>query len=216
MSLAELDLSPQPRGLGKRGEPVWDLALLYPVQGEWSEEEYLALESNSENRLIELVNGFIEVLPMPEPLHQGISRLLFRKLDDFTTERRKGEVFYAPLPVRLWQNQMREPDILFVKPQRIKHRRRPPEGADLAIEIVSPGAENRERDLQTKRREYAKAKIPEYWIVDPETEQITVLVLNGKAYKIHGVFQRGDQATSKLLPGFSVDVAAVFDAGAGR
>ena len=52
--------------------------------------------------------------------------------------------------------------------------------------------------------------IPEYWIVDPELGQITVLTLDGQTYAVHGEFKRGEQATSKLLPGFSVDVAAAF------
>ena len=61
-----------------------------------------------------------------------------------------------------------------------------------------------------KREEYAKAGIPEYWIVDPELGQITVLVLDGSVYAVHGEFARGQQATSKLLPGFAVDVTAAL------
>ncbi len=63
-------------------------------------------------------------------------------------------------------------------------------------------------DIETKRVEYAQAGIPEYWIVDPEEETITVLVLKPrrKTYVEHGRFGKGTRATSKLLPGFSVDV----------
>src|SRR5207249_11537691 len=117
---------------------------------------------------------------------------------------------------RLWGGEMRETDIFFVKADRIKDDQRPPEGADLAIEVPSPGKENRDRDLKAKRRVYAKTKIAEYWIIDPERETITVFVLSGKTYKTDGVFKRGEQATSKLLPGFALDVAAVFAAGEGK
>jgi len=65
----------------------------------------------------------------------------------------------------------------------------------------------------TKRREYAQAGIAEYWIVDPKTEMVSVLVLDGDVYRLHGEFARGTAATSVLLPKFVVDVAAVFDAG---
>ena len=80
------------------------------------------------------------------------------------------------------------------------------DGADLVMEIVSE--DDRRRDLEIKREEYAQAGIPEYWIVDPQEEMITVLVLKPrkKTYMVHGVFGKGDRATSKLLPGFSVDV----------
>jgi Uma2 family endonuclease len=63
-----------------------------------------------------------------------------------------------------------------------------------------------------KRGDYAEAGIPEYWIVNPETETITVLRLEDTAYVDHGVFGRGTEAASALLPGFSVGVDAVFDA----
>jgi Uma2 family endonuclease len=44
----------------------------------------------------------------------------------------------------------------------------------LVIEIVSPGTDNRVRDYRYKRTEYADREIAEYWIVDPETRQVTV------------------------------------------
>lgn len=199
-----------------RGKPAWDVALLFPVQGEWTEEEYLALDQGGENRLIELVDGCLEVLPMPDLFHQGIVRYIFRHLDRHATEQNLGEVFTAPSPVRLGPGHLREPDIFLVRAHRIKSRHEPPAGADLAVEVLSRGRKNRQGDLITKRAAYAKAKISEYWIVDPQEQRITVLTLSGKTYKVHGVFAAGDQATSKLVPGFILDVAAVFAAGRGE
>ncbi len=83
-------------------------------------------------------------------------------------------------------------------------------GADLVVEVVSP--DKPEHDLVEKRRDYAEASVPEYWIVDPRSETIAVLRLQDGAYVEHGVFGRGAEATSALLAGFAVDVAAVFDA----
>ena len=60
--------------------------------------------------------------------------------------------------------------------------------------------------------DYAEGGIPEYWIINPLNETITVLTLRGLAYVEHGVFRRGETATSALLSGFSVLVADVFDA----
>ena len=64
----------------------------------------------------------------------------------------------------------------------------------------------------TKRVEYADARIPEYWIVDPQTETITVLRLTDAGYVEHGVFKRGATASSALFPDFTVSVDAVLDA----
>jgi len=185
--------------------------MLYPLQGEWTETQYLAL--NGTNRMVELSSGCLEILPMPNPFHQRVVDYLFSLLKAFVVARGLGEVFFAPLPVRLWAGKFREPDIMFFRPGRIVSPRKQPDGADLAMEIVSEGEENRERDLEIKRREYASAKIPEYWIVDPELGQITVLWLEGEGYRVHGVFAVGAKATSVLLPGFEVEVSAVFTAG---
>ena len=124
----------------------------------------------------------------------------------------------APLPIRLWAGQMREPDVLFLRPDRLQQlakagNRAQPEGADLVMEVVSPGPQNRERDLDVKRLEYARAGIVEYWIVDPELRTITVMGLVGDVYRVSGEFKTGQTATSILLPGFSVSVEAAFAAG---
>ena len=78
------------------------------------------------------------------------------------------------------------------------------------MEIVSP--DRPERDTEEKRVEYGEAGIPEYWIVNPLDETISVMRLAGDAYTLHGRFKRGDLATSALLDGFTIGVSAVFDA----
>jgi Uma2 family endonuclease len=198
-----------PSGRSSRsGEPPWDVALLFPLQGSWTEHDYLEL---STNHLVELSDGCIEVLPMPTKLHQRIVRFLFLSLQQFISANATGEVFFAPLPIRLWPGKFREPDIVYVRPERGEYRGQP-EGADLAIEVVSEGEANRRRDLEIKRLDYAKANIPEYWIVDPEKKEITVLVLDGETYRPHGIFGVDDTATSVSLSGFTVPVRDVFGA----
>ena len=61
-------------------------------------------------------------------------------------------------------------------------------------------------------RDYAEAGIPESWLVNPLDETITVLQLQAGHYVEHGVFRRGTEATSVVLPEFRVAVSAVFDA----
>ncbi len=194
----------------RRGEPAWEIAMLFPVQGDWTEADYLALDTN---HLIELSEGCLEVLPMPNRFHQRIVKFLLYLLETYLAAHRLGEILPAPLPVRLWSAKFRQPDLVFCRNERIGDPRKHAEGADLAMEVISEGKENRERDLQTKRAEYAKAGIQEYWIVDPEEQRIIVLTLDGQEYRVHGEFRPGTQATSLLLPGFSVDVSAVFAAG---
>jgi Uma2 family endonuclease len=205
--------SPPTLRTSKPGEPTWELALDFPYQGDWTEEEYLRLGSN---RMVEFSDGTLEFLPMPTYFHQRIVRFLHALLHAFVEQKELGDVLFAPLPVRLWPKKYREPDLVYLSTARIpQDPHSQPDGADLVAEIVSPGEENRERDLVTKPEEYARAGIQEYWIVDPELRSIKVLVLDGNAYRLHGEFKADQQATSVLHDGFSVNVDRVFAAGEG-
>ena len=203
---------PQPV-VSQRGEPVWELARLFPPQGDWTEEAYFAIEST---RLVELVDGCLEFLTMPTKFHQRIVQFLCSLIAQFIRGDAGGEVFFAPLPLRLWPGRIREPDIVYLSASRNADDEDYPQTADLVVEVVSKGAEARRRDLEQKQADYAQAKIPEYWIVDPENRQITVLVLQGDAYQTHGVFGSDDVASSVLLKGFTLAVKLVWAAGGGK
>lgn len=182
---------------------------LDPLQGHWTEAQYLLL-SNQTNRLLEYTDGSIEVLPMPTKRHQAISLFLLLSLLAFVRPR-GGAVYYAPLRLQVRPGKFREPDLLLVTDATDPRAQDAFWlGADLVVEIVSP--DNPERDTEEKPADYAGAGIPEYWIVNPLTDTITVLVLAGESYVTHGVFGRGAQAASALLAGFSVSVDAVLDA----
>jgi Uma2 family endonuclease len=182
---------------------------LNPLQGHWTEEQYL-LVTDQTNRLLEYTDGYIEVLPMPTQEHQEISQFLFLALLAFL-QRIGGKVYYAPLRVRVHARKFREPDLLLVCDANDPRRQsRYWLGADLVVEIVS--ADDPERDTKVKRKDYAQAGIPEYWIVNPLDDTVTVLALAGAAYVEHGIFRRGERAGSKLLASFSVSVDEVLDA----
>lgn len=133
----------------KPGEPVWELARQYPNQGEWSEEEYFALEIS---RFVEFDNGHLEFLPMPTFAHQRIVAFLYQAFAAFVINHNLGEVVFAPMPVQLWAKKYREPDIVFLSNARIASIKGDyPTGSDLVIEVVSGSKEDRERDLETKR-----------------------------------------------------------------
>ena len=179
------------------------------LQGFWTQAQYLQLTDWS-NRLLEFTDGRIEVLPTPTERHQVISRFLFLALHPFIRGI-GGKVFYAPLRLRIRDGKFREPDLLLVtNADDPRCRNDYWLGADLVMEVVSP--DNPDRDLIDKRGDYAEAGIPEYWIVNPLTATVTVLVLSGGEYQEHGVFGPGEQADSPNLPGFSVDVRGLFDA----
>jgi Uma2 family endonuclease len=192
-------------------QPAWDVALLFPSQGEWNESDYLTLPTN---QLVELVRGNVNVLPMTTTSHQFIVQYLHGILLSFVEARKLGRVIFAPLRIRIRPKTMREPDVIFIARENY-HRigEQYWTGADLVMEVVSPDEESHQRDHHDKRADYAERGIAEYWVVDPQTEQITVLVLDSQHYRLHGDFAPGQQASSVHLPGFTVDVAATFAAG---
>lgn len=188
-------------------EPTWEVALLFPDQGSWSEHEFLELETN---RLVEFSHGRLEVLPMPTDMHQAIVGFLYTVFLAFV-QQTGGAVRFAPLRLRLWPGKIREPDIMVLRDATDPRRQDIYwTGADLVVEVVSeddPG-----RDLVTKRLEYAQAGIPEYWIVDPRNRSIVVLKLEGETYQTHGQFGVDAVLTSATLSGLTVPVSIVFAA----
>ena len=150
---------------------------------------------------------------MPYAFHQRILRYLLYAFEAYLQATKiGGEILFAPLPTRIFPGTMREPDLLYLSPKRSVETEKYPTGAELVLEVVSGGKDARKRDLITKRKEYAKAGIKEYWIVDPKKTTIHVLTLNRltKKYKVHGKFTAGQTATSKMFKGFTVEVNQVF------
>jgi Uma2 family endonuclease len=88
--------------------PAWDIARLFPAQGQWSEQDYLDLPGNP---LVELVDGSVEALPTPALLHQLIVAFLYEAFTSHVRPRRKGAVLFAPMPVRTGPGRYREPDL---------------------------------------------------------------------------------------------------------
>jgi len=182
---------------------------LAPLQGLWTEQQYLRLTEQT-NHLIEFTDGSIEVLPMPTSRHQTILLLLYERFKT-AVQPTGGKVLVAPLRLRLRPGKFREPDILLLRSAGDpRYQDAFWLGADLVVEVVSP--DRPERDTEEKVRDYAEAGIPEYWIVNPLDETVTVLTLEEQAYALHGIFHRGQRAISKLLDGFGIEVDEIFDA----
>ena len=188
------------------GDPVWMLALFYPPQGSWTEEDYFRLEAAG--RLVEFDQGCVEVLEMPTIEHQRIVRFLVQLIQSQISAE-VGEILFAPLPVRLWASKFREPDIIFLRRGRSQYRGYP-DGADLVIEVVSDDPQSRRRDVIEKTADYAKAGIEEYWIVDPTEATVTVNRLVGGIYQAT-CHRRREQVKSASVDGLEASVDDILD-----
>ncbi len=190
----------------KKRIPTYEIVKLFPAQGEWTEVEYLALETN---HLVELSEGELEVLDMPSDFHQLLLGRLFLAFSLFLRQHKFGFVRFSALRVRLWPGKIREPDLVFMS---VSHADRIGEKywgvPDLVAEVISESDEDLDRVI--KLDEYAHAGIPEYWIVDPYARTVEIYLLNGEAYQLAATLAEGQTLTSAQLPGLEVSVAELF------
>ncbi len=184
---------------------VTEIAKLFPQQGKWTEVDYLTLPET--NQIVELAHGELIMAPAPDYQHQEGVRQLLIALSLHVDTRRLGIVCVAPYDVHLSEGTIRQPDVLFLREENRQHNNGkyiegPP---DWVAEVISPGT--RHTDEIDKLAEYARAGVPEYWLVDPENRAIRVYVLRGvPAYTLAGTYTPGQTARSESLEGFEVMV----------
>jgi Uma2 family endonuclease len=157
----------------------------------------------------ELIDGELFVTPVPLDKHQAISGNIVYALESLVRQQQLGLIRTAPSGVRLSPDTLVIPDVYFVSHSQMHHlgakgMEGPP---DLVVEILSPGT--RPRDLQVKRELYARFKVPEYWIVDPDTRMIAVLTLAEDGYEQVAVGE-GGTIESRVLPRLKLSFEQVF------
>ena len=199
----------QPKIPSQVGEPAWEVTYLFPPQGQWNDSDFLRIHTN---QMAELVNGRLEILPMPTWRHQLIVDFLVTNFKDHIKRcGHAGVTLFAPLPSPLFPGTIREPDILYVSQENIPSGTdHYPSKLDLVMEVVSEGAEARKRDYVDKRADYARAGIAEYWIVDPEMSRVTVLSLEGCDYRVHCECNSGNTVRSAMFADFEIRVDDIF------
>ncbi|HAS17553.1 MAG: restriction endonuclease [Nitrospirae bacterium RIFCSPLOW2_12_42_9] len=158
----------------------------------------------------ELIEGDLLMTPSPVTKHQRILRELGFELLSFVRVKDLGEIFLAPFDVHLDNENVVEPDILFISKQRLhiigeKNVQGPP---DLVIEILSESTAN--RDLVQKKRLYAKFGVKEYWIVIPGEEIVEIYTLKDALYVLCKSFGKENAIESPLLKGLKIDLKKIF------
>jgi Uma2 family endonuclease len=180
-----------------------------PAEKIHTAEDYFALTEEYPRH--ELLEGeLIEMTPAPTSTCQRISWNLLILLDAHCQARKSGEVLAAPMDVVLSPRTVVQPDLIFIAPaRRAQLVKEHIAGApDLVIEILSPAAGA--RDLNQKRKLYARHGVHEYWVVDPDDESIEIQRLQGSVFSTLAIFEKGQSLTSPTFEGLTVDVAQVF------
>lgn len=182
--------------------------------GAMTVEEYLSFDDGT-NHPYELVSGQLIQMPPEDRDNSNISIQLLVEFAKFIPVNRlchKDTEIQVTGPMA----QFRLPDLMVLtevlvvalqgKRGTITQDLSPP---TLIVEVVSPGKNNEDRDYRYKRSEYAARGVPEYWIVDPQKAQVTVLKLVEGLYE-ESVYRGSDRITSPTFPDLKLTVEQVI------
>ncbi len=169
-----------------------------PQQGAWTYAQYAALPDDRHR--YEIVDGVLYMTPAPSSWHQeAVSRFNYYLLTHVTFAG-AGKAFIAPFDVELAPNNVVQPDALVILQEHLDRvtDSRVVGSPDLVVEVASPSTAIYDR--REKCTMYARAGVPEYWVADPATRTIEVLILENGEYHSLGYFEGSEALPSKIVP----------------
>jgi len=173
-----------------------------PERVRMTADEYLALPET--NLPMNLIDGELIAMATPSADHQSLVLQIAIVLK-VKARALGGEVYIAPLDVRLDEFNVVQPDVLVILPggkcQIIDNKLY---GApDLVVEVLSPSTAKLDR--KRKFALYERFGVREYWMVDPAALLIEVWAHDGVRLLRHGVYEKGEVLPSPLLGEMVVD-----------
>lgn len=146
--------------------------VLHSSEATWDREQWDTLPNDGKR--YEIIDGVLYMSTAPSPWHQWISyqteRLVYTQISD----RGLGFTFHAPVGLFMPGCDPVQPDLLVLRPedQALILEKRIETIPLLLVEILSPS--NPQHDLILKREAYARAGVPEYWVLRPQERDILV------------------------------------------
>lgn len=160
----------------------------------------------------EIIEGEHFMTPAPSLRHQRICLNIAALMRQHIERSDAGEVFVAPVDVVLTDEDVVQPDVVFVSKARssILTPKCVQGSPDLVVEILLETT--RKTDLSIKLKLYCARGVGEYWIVDPELETLAVYRTGEQGYVRAAELSReaGDSVQTPLLPGFHLPLSEIF------
>jgi Uma2 family endonuclease len=149
----------------------------------------------------ELINGVLVVSPTPSRQERDPNETLGHWLRNYQESHPQGSALDATLPeeeIETKQNRRRMDRAIWAGLGRDPEEGEAP---TIAVEFVSKGKVNQERDYTAKRAEFREIGVREYWVIDRFRRSMTVYRFSGE--KDEGLRISADQTyETPLLPGF--------------
>lgn len=165
----------------------------------------------SDGKRYELVHGEVHVTPAPATRHQAVVQNLALNLGSHVIKNHLGEVWTAPLDVRLSEDTVLQSDLIFISNARagIIQENWIAGSPDLVVEVLSPSTAPHDR--ATKLPIYAEAKVPEVWLIDSQAKTVEILKLQGEKYLVDATYAGHQVLTSSLIPAWQLSLDDLFD-----
>jgi Uma2 family endonuclease len=170
-------------------------------------QDYLMIP---DDQRYELIEGELIMTPSPAPYHQWLLKNIAFDLEKFIREKKTGKIFYAPCDVYLDNENVLQPDILYISKKRINIiGKKNIQGApDLVIEILSESTAY--RDMVKKKKLYARFGVKEYWLVDPGEKTVEIYLLENNSFILAKRFGEKDILESPLFSGLKIKLLRIF------
>lgn len=122
----------------------------------------------------EVIDGILYMTTAPSFFHQWVIRQIMRLLFDTIDDQGIGLTCFSPIGLFMPGCDPVQPDLIVIRTQDLHmiHDRRINGVPALLIEVLSPS--NAVQDTEIKRDAYARAGVPEYWIVDPRNRDVVI------------------------------------------
>jgi Uma2 family endonuclease len=170
----------------------------------WRTDDLALLPDNGTR--YEIIDGELIMSKQPHWHHQLAASRVFAALDAWSVATGRGQAVTAP-GVIFGDFDNVIPDVAWVAADRLEtildeagHLTSAP---DLAVEVLSPGPDNEQRDREIKRRLYSLRGVREYWVVDWRRRQVEVFRRQDRQLTLVETLLGGDLVTSPMLPGFA-------------
>lgn len=171
----------------------------------------LEYESLPEGPPQQLIGGEIIMSPSPNPIHQQIIVELTTLFQNYVSKYGSGYVYVSPIDVFLKENEVYQPDIIFISTERKNIIEEKIKGApDLVVEVLSPSTAY--YDLTHKKNIYEETGVKEFWVVDSEGKTVEIYENVNKTFIPFSRARISGIVTSKVLTELKIEIDKLFTA----
>ncbi len=176
-------------------------------------DEYREMEFDDHDLFIyELLNGNLVRRTAPSVKHQNVVANLMIAMGVLNREKKLGKIFTAPIDVYFDGKNGVQPDLLFIKTDRlfiIENEDYVSAAPDLVVEVISPGSIKRDR--VEKKDLYERYAVKEFWLIDPQYKTVEIYTMENNAYRLHEFQEQVGKITSLVVEGFEIEVKDIFE-----